>query len=144
MIIEERRITVITDLGHPAFAVHDIDATLSFYRILGIEEAFRLNHNDDSLMLVYLHVSGDRFIEVFPSGPPPTQIGNRASSISACLPTISTRPSSVCARAAPIDYEPLVGLDGNLQAWTRDPNGNEIELMQLSEDSPQRQTARSA
>jgi hypothetical protein len=71
MIIEERRITVITDLGHPALAVHDIDATLSSYRILGIEEAFRLNHDDGSLRLVYLHVSGDRFIEVFPSGPPP-------------------------------------------------------------------------
>ena len=45
---------------------------------------------------------------------------------------------------APIDSEPLVGLDGNLQAWTRDPDGNEVELMQLSEESPQRRTARSA
>jgi catechol 2,3-dioxygenase-like lactoylglutathione lyase family enzyme len=69
--IEERGITVITDLGHPAFAAHDVDATLGFYKILGIEEAFRLNHDDGSLMLVYLHVSGDRFIEVFPGGPPP-------------------------------------------------------------------------
>jgi catechol 2,3-dioxygenase-like lactoylglutathione lyase family enzyme len=71
MIIEVRRITVITDLGHPAFAVHDIDATLSFYKILGIEEAFRLNHDDGSLMLVYLHVSGDRFIEVLPQRTTP-------------------------------------------------------------------------
>jgi hypothetical protein len=61
---------MITDLGHPAFAAHDVDATLSFYKILAIEEAFRLHH-DGSLMLVYLHVSGDRFIEIFPGGPPP-------------------------------------------------------------------------
>jgi hypothetical protein len=43
-----------------------------------------------------------------------------------------------------IDREPVVGLDGNLQAWTRDPDGNQIELMQLSEESPQRQATRSA
>jgi catechol 2,3-dioxygenase-like lactoylglutathione lyase family enzyme len=62
---------VITDLGHPAFAAHDVDATLRFYRILGIEEAFRLHHDDGALMLVYLHVSDERFVEVFPGGPPP-------------------------------------------------------------------------
>jgi lactoylglutathione lyase len=145
MIIEGRRITVITDLGHPTFAVHDIDATLSFYRILGIEEAFRLNHDDGSLMLVYLHVSGDRFIEVFPSGPPPDP--DREQSFEhICLLTddIHAAVERLREGRAPIDHEPLVGLDGNLQAWPRDPNGNEIELMQLSEDSPQRQTARSA
>jgi hypothetical protein len=42
------------------------------------------------------------------------------------------------------DREPVVGLDGNLQAWPRDPDGNQIELMQLSEESPQRQRTRSA
>jgi len=53
---------MITDLGHPAFAAHDIDETIGFYGMLGIEEAFRLHREDGSLMLVYLHVSGDRFI----------------------------------------------------------------------------------
>jgi hypothetical protein len=45
---------------------------------------------------------------------------------------------------ASIDREPAVGSDGNWQAWTRDPDGNEIELMQLSEESPLWRTARSA
>ncbi|MGH3147710.1 MAG: VOC family protein [Rubrobacter sp.] len=62
---------MITDLGHPAFAAFDVERTLAFYGMLGIEEAFRLHHDDGSLMLVYLHVAGDRFIEVFPGGPPP-------------------------------------------------------------------------
>jgi catechol 2,3-dioxygenase-like lactoylglutathione lyase family enzyme len=42
-----------------------------------------------------------------------------------------------------LDREPVVGLDGNWQAWVKDPDGNAIELMQLSEDSPQRRAARS-
>jgi lactoylglutathione lyase len=62
---------MITDLGHPAFAGYDVDETLRFYKMLGIEEALRLHNDDGSLMLVYLHVSGDRFIEVLPGGPHP-------------------------------------------------------------------------
>jgi lactoylglutathione lyase len=136
---------VITDLGHPAFAVHDVDETLSFYEILGIEEAFRLHHDDGSLMLVYLHVSGDRFIEIFPGGPPPDP--DREQSFEhICLLTddLNAAVERLRENGAPIDREPVVGLDGNLQAWTRDPDGNEIELMQLSEGSPQRQATRSA
>jgi lactoylglutathione lyase len=36
-----------------------------------------------------------------------------------------------------IEIEPKEGLDHNLQAWIRDPDGNAIELMQISEASPQ-------
>ena len=28
---------MITDLGHPAFAAHDVDETIGFYGMLGIE-----------------------------------------------------------------------------------------------------------
>lgn len=136
---------MIADLGHPAFAAHDVDETLGFYGTLGIEEAFRLHHDDGSLMLVYLHVSGDRFIEIFPGGPPPdpdqTQSFRHICLLTDDLHTVVER---LRENGAPIDREPVVGLDGNLQAWTRDPDGNEIELMQLSEESPQRRTTRSA
>jgi lactoylglutathione lyase len=136
---------VITDLGHPAFAARDVDQTLRFYRIFGIEEAFRLHHDDGSLMLVYLHVSGARFIEVFPGGPAPDP--DREQSFKhICLLTddISAAVERLRENGAPIDTEPLLGLDGNLQAWTHDPDGNQIELMQLSPQSPQWRTAHSA
>ena len=136
---------MITDLGHPAFAAHDVEETLRFYRILGIEEAFRLHHDDGSLMLVYLHVSGDRFIEVFPGGPPPDP-EREQSFRHICLLTddINAAVERLRQNDAPIDHEPLVGLDSNLQAWSHDPDGNQIELMQLSEQSPQWQTAHPA
>jgi lactoylglutathione lyase len=136
---------VITDLGHPAFAAHDVDETIGFYKMLGIEEAFRLHNDDGSLMLVYLHVSGDRFIEVFPGGPPPDP-DRTQSFMHICLLTddLHADVEHLRENGAPIDREPTVGRDGNWQAWTRDPDGNEIELMQLSEGSPQWRTARSA
>lgn len=132
---------MIRDLGHPAFAAHDVEKTLGFYALLGIEEAFRLRHDDGSLMLAYLHVSGDRFIEVFPGGPPPDP-DRKGSFMHLCLLTddINAVVEHLRGNGAPIDRETTVGLDGNLQAWTRDPDGNEIELMQLSEDSPQWRT----
>jgi lactoylglutathione lyase len=136
---------VITDLGHPAFAAHNVERTLNFYALLGIQESFRLHHEDDSLMLVYLHVAGDRFIEVFPGGPPPDP-DRGGSFMHLCLLTddINAIVEHLRENGAPIDQEPIVGLDHNWQAWTRDPDGNEIELMQLSGESPQRWTARSA
>jgi lactoylglutathione lyase len=42
-----------------------------------------------------------------------------------------------------IHGEPKMGLDGNLQAWIRDPDGNVIELMQIADASPQWRAAHS-
>ena len=134
---------MITDLGHAAFAAHDVKKTLEFYALLGVREAFRLHHADGSLMLVYLHVAGDRFIEVFPGGPPPDRL---QSFMHVCL--LADDIHAVCehlrAEGVALDREPVIGLDGNRQAWVKDPDGNAIELMELSEDSPQYRAARSA
>lgn len=132
-----------TDLAHAAFAVTDVARTLAFYEHLGIREAFRLHHDDGSLMLVYLHVAGDRFIEIFPGGPEPDP-GRNGSFMHLCLLTEDLTGAVEALRAAgiAIDRPASVGRDTNLQAWIRDPDGNPIELMQLSPDSPQRHVAR--
>ena len=134
---------MISDLGHAAFAARDVEETLAFYRLLGIEEAFRFHHDDGSLMLVYLHVSGDRFIEVFPGGPEPDP-DRTQSFMHVCLLTgdLDAVVEHLREQSVEIDREPVRGLDGNLQAWVRDPDGNAVELMQLDEDSPQRRVTR--
>lgn len=136
---------MITDLGHPAFAVYDIERSLAFYAKLGIRESFRLNHDDGSLMLAYLHVGGDRFIEIFPHGPNPN--AQREQSFKhLCLLTddLHGMVEHLRREAVAIEQEPKVGLDHNWQAWIRDPDGNAIELMQLVEHSPQRKIARAS
>jgi lactoylglutathione lyase len=134
---------MFTDLAHTAFAVRDVDASLAFYEKLGIREAFRLHRDDGSLMLVYLHVGGDRFIELFPGGPEPDP-ARPQSFMHLCLRTDDIHADVEQLRIAgvTIDKEIREGLDRNLQAWSADPDGNKIELMQLSEESPQRETAR--
>jgi len=136
---------VITDLGHPALRAYDLDASLEFYRKLGLTESFRLNHDDGSLMLVYLHVGGDRFLEIFPNGPEP-DLSHVHSFHHLCLLTDDLRATveNLRSQGVTIEQEPKMGLDQNMQAWIRDPDGNPIELMQLSEASPQRKVAREA
>ncbi|HEX5691311.1 MAG TPA: VOC family protein [Roseiflexaceae bacterium] len=134
---------MITDIGHAAFAVHDLERSLAFYELLGIREAFRLNREDGSLMLVYLHVAGDRFVEVFPGGPPPDP-NRKGSFMHLCLLADDLRANveELRERGVAIEREPKMGLDGNWQAWIRDPDGNSIELMQISPDAPQARAAR--
>lgn len=136
---------MITDLGHAAFACHDLDKSLAFYEKLGIREAFRLNHEDGRLMLVYLHVAGDRFIELFPHGPAP-EAHRPGSFMHLCLISddIAAEVERLRQDGVTIDQEVKQGLDYNWQAWIRDPDGNAIELMQLVEESPQRGIAREA
>jgi lactoylglutathione lyase len=134
---------MITDLGHIALATHDLEQSLAFYARLGIHEAFRLNHPDGRIMLIYLHVAGDRFIELFPGGPPPDP-ERQGTFKHLCLLTDSLHHTVEQLRqdGVVIEKEPTLGLDHNWQAWIRDPDGNAIELMQLVEESPQRKTAR--
>lgn len=136
---------MITDIGHPAFAVQDIQRSLDFYALLGITESFRLNRDDGSLRLIYMHVAGDRFIEIFPNGPEPE--ANRKQSFKhLCLLTddLHGMVEALGAKGVTIDREPMVGADLNSQAWIHDPDENSIELMQLVQESPQRKIARAS
>lgn len=129
---------MITDLGHTAFRCYDLDKSLEFYALLGIHEAFRLHRDDGSLMLVYLHVGGDRFLELFPNGPEPST-EETGSFFHLCLVSDDIRADVEMLREAGVHIRVEVkqGLDHNYQAWIQDPDGNHIELMQLSPESPQ-------
>jgi lactoylglutathione lyase len=131
---------MITDLGHIALAAHDLERSLAFYARLGIREVFRLYRDDGSLLLVYLHVAGDRFMEIFPGGSAPDP-HRQGSFRHLCLLTdnLHTTVEQLRQVGVVIEREPSVGLDHNWQAWIRDPDGNAVELMQLVAESPQRQ-----
>lgn len=132
----------IIDLGHIALACADLEASLAFYAKLGIPESFRLKRDDGSTILVYLHIGGDRFLELFPGGPAGSDRaeGSRQSFRHICLMTddIESDVETLRGNNVTIDREISVGLDFNKQAWITDPDGNAIELMQIADASPQR------
>ena len=51
-------------LSHAGLQAHDLEKALEFYeKYFGMKEAFRLYNDDGSLRLVYIHVSGNTFVE---------------------------------------------------------------------------------
>lgn len=132
----------ITDIGHTAFGCHDLEASIAFYAQLGITESFRLLRDDGSVALVYLHISGDRFLELFPGGPAP-DADRTASFKHICLLTddIHGLVDDLKGASIPIDKPIAEGRDTNLQAWITDLDGNAIEFMQIIDTSPQHAAA---
>ena len=130
----------ITSIGHVAIRVKDIERSLDFYvGKLGFRELFRLDR-DDRLWIVYLRVTDSQFIELFPDA-----IGDRSPPAEAiglnhlCLECddIDGMLDEIAAKGIALYRPKKMGADNNLQAWIEDPDGNRIELMQMSKDSMQ-------
>lgn len=66
----------IVGLGHVAIKIADVERSLGFYvGKLGLQEFLRLNKDDGTLWLVYLRVTDEQFIEIFPAA---VRTGTRA------------------------------------------------------------------
>jgi lactoylglutathione lyase len=133
---------MITGIGHVAFRITDLDRALDFYcRTLGFREAFRLERDGEpSPWIVYLHLAPGQFIELFPGGEGEVAPRGRAAGYNHyCLVVDDMRATltELRARGLTAEGDPVLGMDGNWQFWLRDPDGNAIELMQISPDSPQ-------
>ena len=131
---------MITAIGHAAFDCYHFEQTLDFYtRALGFSPMFELHNDEGKLWIVYLRVSDSVYIELFPrAGEAPEKSGSYSH---LCLEVddIESTVAAVVERGAPLDVPIQTGKDGNRQAWTRDPEGNRIEFMEMAPDSLQRQ-----
>jgi catechol 2,3-dioxygenase-like lactoylglutathione lyase family enzyme len=129
---------MIMGMSHVAYGVTDLDASLRFYVAdLGFEEVFRLNHDDGSPWLIYLHAGGGTFIELFPEDKVDQETAASYKHLCIRVDDMNSSLADLSSRG----LEPLnpasQGQDGNLQAWFRDPDGNPIEFMQIMPNSPQ-------
>lgn len=133
---------MITGLGHAAYRITDLQRTLDFYcGTLGLREAFRLDREGErSPWIVYLHVGPNQFVELFPGGEGEVRPRSRAAGYNhLCLVVddLEAMAAELTAKGIRITSGPKQGADHNWQAWIDDPDGNAIELMQISPDSPQ-------
>jgi catechol 2,3-dioxygenase-like lactoylglutathione lyase family enzyme len=133
---------MITGLGHVAYRITDLPRALDFYcGTLGLREAFHLDREGErSPWIVYLHVGPNQFVELFPGGEGEVKPRSRAAGYNhLCLVVddLEATTAELTAKGAHITSGPRQGMDHNWQAWIDDPDGNAIELMQISPDSPQ-------
>jgi lactoylglutathione lyase len=139
---------MITGIGHTAYAVSDLEASLRFYCThLGLREAFRLTHDDGRVWIVYLQVNENTFIELFPGAEGPVPAAGKAAGYRHLCLTVDDMHATIAdlaGRGMPLSGQPTQGKDGNWQFWLTDPDGHRIELMQISPDSPQAQAGKAA
>lgn len=130
----------ITGIGHAAIRVKDVDRTLAFYTgKLGFEEMFRLER-DGRLWIIYLRINDDQYLEVFPDAEndrAPDAGKNGLNHICLTISSIDDALAELEAAGVPLMRPRTVGADGNPQAWIEDPDGNRVELMQMTPDSKQ-------
>ena len=131
---------MITGIGHTAYDCYKFEETLDFYtRVMGFPQMFELRSDAGELWIVYLRVNDGVFIELFPkSGERPSEKSRSYSHLCLEVDDIEATVAEVTARGAVLDVQIQRGKDGNRQAWTRDPEGNRIEFMEMAPDSMQR------
>lgn len=133
----------LTGLAHIAIRSRDLEASVRFYADkLGCTEMFRLNRDNGDLMLVYLRLTDDQYIEIFPNGEgegaaPPQAVGMNHYCIA--VADIEVTVAELERRGVTMTRGITLGLDGNRQAWLADPDGVRIELMEMAADSHQAQ-----
>jgi lactoylglutathione lyase len=132
----------VSSITHVAIRVKDIERSLSFYvGKLGFTEMLRLTR-DGRLWLIYLRITDDQYLEIFPDGE-----GERAAEREAvgynhmCLavPDIEKTVRELEALGIEMIRPKIKGADGNWQTWIEDPDGHRIELMEMAPDSLQAQ-----
>jgi len=131
----------VTALGHLALCVSDMRRSEEFYaRVLGFPKLFELRDDKGNPWINYYKVGPGQFIELFhPRGEEPAGTRPRVGFSHVCfvVDDIKRTEAEILARGGVMDRPIKLGIDGNYQAWVRDPDGNRIELMQLMPESPQ-------
>ena len=132
----------LTSLAHIAIRARDLERLVSFYtEKVGLAEMFRLNNDDGVLMLVYLRITDDQYLEIFPNGVGDVPARNATGMTHLCLSVgdIEKSVAELERAGVTIDVPLKTGRDNNRQAWISDPEGNRIELMEMAQDSLQSQ-----
>jgi glyoxylase I family protein len=127
---------MIKQLAHINIGAFDLDACENFYcNILGLEKTFEFVR-DGEVIGFYLGSGNMTFVEVFrlqgdgsPEGALLRHFCLEVEDIDAVIASIRAKGGEISDKAW--------GADNAWQAWTKDPSGVAIELMQYTPESSQ-------
>jgi lactoylglutathione lyase len=135
----------ISSIAHVALKVKDIDRSLDFYvNKLRFPEMFRLER-EGKLWIVYLRITDHQYLELFPEGAGDQAPGRDATGVNhICLGVddMDAVVAEIKKAGIALTAEKKMGVDHNYQAWIEDPDGNRIELMQMTSKAMQLEAIR--
>ena len=129
----------IKAISHSALNVRSMDEAMKFYcGVLGFTQAFSANRNGKP-WIQYIKVAPRQFFELFYCDPDDDFPSDISLYGHVCLSVkdIFAAEKALDEAGWPIDIRPKQGGDKNWQLWTKDPDGNKIEIMQIDPESPQ-------
>ena len=135
---------VVAGLSHAAIRSRDIQESIRYYtETLGLQEAFRMYAEDGSLATVYLFLAPGQYLELFANGTRDRgPVGAETVGFChLCLMTRDIRQSyeAVREKGGPLDSDVRRGKSRCLMFWTHDPDGTQIEIMEMPPESFQAQ-----
>ena len=143
---EDREFQTVAGLSHAAVRTRNIEDSVRYYTgVLGLREAFRMCREDGSLGTVYLYFAPGQYLELFADGTREGIYGPDVIGIChLCLMTkdIGRSYEAVKAAGGPLDSEIKRGNSKCLMFWTHDPDGTQIEVMEMPPESLQAQADR--
>ena len=142
----EREFRTVAGLSHTAIRTGSMQDSLRYYtEVLGLREAFRMYGEDGSTATVYLFLAPGQYLELFAGGVREGTTGPDATGLChICLMTEDIRRSYEAVKKAggPLDSEIKTGNSRCLMFWTHDPDGTQIEVMEMPPESLQAQADR--
>jgi catechol 2,3-dioxygenase-like lactoylglutathione lyase family enzyme len=138
-------------LSHVGVAVSNLETALHFYRdLLGLPEAFRVKGPDGSTLWVMLRINDNNFVELFQAKGTQPQSATKQTSVlhwgiyvknlQATLHALQARGYALPADAFKQAAE--VRRDGSVLCFIKDPDGNPIEVGQVTPGSLQAKSRR--
>jgi catechol 2,3-dioxygenase-like lactoylglutathione lyase family enzyme len=126
---------VITGVAHLCLAVSDIERALKFYcTVLGFAHMFDLVNGEGRRDGAYVRVGGRNFLEIIESDVPLTGNGGCPGHLCLEVDSIEAEVAKLRRRGLEVS-DPVCAGDRTYQAWTKDPDGNSIELHQYTAES---------
>jgi lactoylglutathione lyase len=124
-----------TGLMHAAIRVANVDRAVDFYvGKLGLKEMFRQYRDNGDLWLVYLRITDEQYLEIFPDATEltcPDFDSNGLNHICLTVPSIAEFIAEMELLGIPLWRQRKTGGDRNEQAWICDPDENRIEVMEM-------------
>ncbi len=143
----------ITGIGHIGIRCNSLEETFEFYtKGLGGEKAFELCDEDGVPYLTYIAMPGGQFVELFHENYTGDNKPQKRSFVHICLEVEDFAKAVRQLQAngvkvtsggdgSPLLEEPFEERTpdrcGSLCAFVTDPEGNDVELMQFTENSKQ-------
>jgi len=131
---------IILGIAHTAYSTAQMDKMLDFYcNKLGFKHAFTLKDENGNDWIQYIKLADNTFIELFYATPEQIKNGdNRYNHLCIRVSDIYAIADYLKSHDIPLLWPgPSIGKDKNGQCWVADPDGNRIEFMYISSESPQ-------